>query len=59
MKTYGGVDIEIRVLTSALAGGEWLASRRGFFTPGKESPVPIGYEAGWGAEPVWTMSVFK
>jgi hypothetical protein len=20
----------------------------------KESPIPIGYEAGWGPEPVWT-----
>jgi hypothetical protein len=23
--------------------------------PGKEPPVPIGYEAGWAPEPVWTM----
>jgi len=22
--------------------------------PGKEPPVPIGYEAGWALEPVWT-----
>jgi hypothetical protein len=21
--------------------------------PGKEHPVPIGYEAGWASEPVW------
>jgi hypothetical protein len=30
METYGGVDVEIHVfLTSALARGEWLASRPG------------------------------
>jgi hypothetical protein len=22
--------------------------------PGKKNPVPIGYEAGWASEPVWT-----
>jgi hypothetical protein len=56
MKTYGGVDVQIHVsLTSALAGGEWSASRPGRFTPGKEPPVPIGKEAGWAPEPVWTL----
>jgi hypothetical protein len=35
MKAYGGVDVWILIfLTSALAGGEWLASRPGSFTPG-------------------------
>jgi hypothetical protein len=35
MKAYGGVDILIHIfLTSSLAGGEWLASRSGRFTPG-------------------------
>jgi hypothetical protein len=35
MKTYGGVDIKIHLfLASALAGGEWSASRPGRFTPG-------------------------
>jgi hypothetical protein len=29
-------------LTSALAGGEWSASRPGRFTSGEEPPVPIG-----------------
>jgi hypothetical protein len=34
MKTYGGVDLEIHVFsTSALAGGEWSASRPGRYTP--------------------------
>jgi hypothetical protein len=43
MKTYGGVDVYIHILlTSALDGGEWSASRPGRSTPGKEAPVPIG-----------------
>jgi hypothetical protein len=38
MKTYGGVDVEIRVfLTSALVRGEWSASRRCLFTPGERA----------------------
>jgi hypothetical protein len=33
MKAYGGVDVYIHIfLTSALAGGEWLASCPGRFT---------------------------
>jgi hypothetical protein len=47
MKTYRAVYVYIHVfLTSALVGGEWPASRPGRFTPGKEPPVHIGYEAG-------------
>jgi hypothetical protein len=39
MKMYGGVDVQIHnFLTSALAGGEWSASRPCRFTPGKEPP---------------------
>jgi hypothetical protein len=38
-------------LTSALDGGEWSASRPGRALP----PVPIGREAGWAPEPVWTQ----
>jgi hypothetical protein len=35
MKTYGVVDVQIRVfLTSALVGGEWSASWPGRVTPG-------------------------
>jgi hypothetical protein len=54
--TYGVVDIWIIVfLTSALVGGEWSASRPGRLTPpGKERAVPIGWEAGWTSDPVWT-----
>jgi hypothetical protein len=33
MKTYGGVEIHV-FLTSALAGGEWSASRPGPSIPG-------------------------
>jgi hypothetical protein len=44
MKVYEGVDVQIHIfLTSALAEGEWSASRPSRFTPGKkEPPVPIG-----------------
>jgi hypothetical protein len=43
-------------ITSALDGGEWSASRPGrALTPGKGPPVPIGQEAGWAPEPVWTQ----
>jgi hypothetical protein len=36
MKTYGGVDVQTHAfLFSALAGGEWPASRPGRFTPGE------------------------
>jgi hypothetical protein len=39
MKAYGGVDVYIHVFfTSALAGGEWSASRPCRFTPGERSP---------------------
>jgi hypothetical protein len=42
-------------LTSALDGGEWLASRLGrALAPRKGPPVPIVQEAGWTPEPVWT-----
>jgi hypothetical protein len=32
------VEVQIHVLTSALVGGEWLASRPGRFTPEERSP---------------------
>jgi hypothetical protein len=39
MKVYGGVDVYIHIfLTSALAGGEWSASRPGLFTVGERAP---------------------
>jgi hypothetical protein len=45
-------------LTSALDGGEWSASRPGrALAPEKGSPVPIGQEAGWAPETVWTQKL--
>jgi hypothetical protein len=42
--------------TSALDGGEWSASRPGRALPPREgSPRPIGQEAGWAPEQVWTQ----
>jgi hypothetical protein len=42
----------------ALDGGEWSASRPGrALPPGKGPPVPIGEEAGWAPEPVWTQRI--
>jgi hypothetical protein len=36
MEAYGGMDVQIHIfLTSALAGGEWSASRPCRFTPGE------------------------
>jgi hypothetical protein len=47
-------------MTSALDGGEWSASRSGrALPPGKGPPVPIGQEAGWAPEPVWTQRLDK
>jgi hypothetical protein len=47
MKTYGGVDVEIHIfLTSALAGGEWSASRPCRFNPG-ESATGTHWIGGW------------
>jgi hypothetical protein len=38
MVVYGGVDVYIHILlTSALAGGEWSASRPLRFTPGERA----------------------
>jgi hypothetical protein len=38
MKTYWGVEVQLHALTSALDGGEWLASRPGRFTPRERAP---------------------
>jgi hypothetical protein len=39
MKMYGGVEVKIHVfLTSALAAGEWSASRSCRYTPGEIAP---------------------
>jgi hypothetical protein len=41
--------------TGTLEGSDWSDSRTGRFNPGEGVPVPIGYEAGWDLEPVWTL----
>jgi hypothetical protein len=39
MKTYGGVKVELHILlTTALVGGQWSASRNGRFTPWETAP---------------------
>jgi hypothetical protein len=45
----------IALLTSALEGGGWSASRPGHVTPGKH-PESIVQEAGWTPGPVWTCA---
>jgi hypothetical protein len=43
-------------MTSALDGGEWSVSHPGHtLALGKGPPVPIGQEAGWAPELVWTQ----
>jgi hypothetical protein len=40
VSVYGGVDVQIHIfLTSALAGGEWSASRTGRYNPGERAPL--------------------
>jgi hypothetical protein len=47
MKAYGKVDIQIQVFfSSALAAGEWSASRPGRFTPAERAPG-THWIAGW------------
>jgi hypothetical protein len=61
MEAFGGggrKKSSYSFLTSALDGGEWSASRPGrALPPGKGPPVPIGQEAGWALEPVWTQGL--
>lgn len=47
-KTYGGVEIELHMLTLALEASEQSASCLGHFIP-----VPIEYLAEWGIVPLW------
>jgi hypothetical protein len=42
MRVDEGVDVYIHIFfISALAGGEWSASRPGRFTPGKRTPSTL------------------
>jgi len=42
------------VLTSALVWGDWSGLHPGRFVHGNEPSVPIGWEAEWAPETVWT-----
>jgi hypothetical protein len=47
MKAYGRVAVYVHIfLTSALAGGEWLVSRSGHFTP-RETAPDTHWIGGW------------
>jgi hypothetical protein len=48
MKAYGGMNALIHIfLTSALAGGEWSASRSCHFTPVERAPPGTHWIEGW------------
>jgi hypothetical protein len=57
MEAQGGIVYSSNsFMTSALDGDQWSVSLPGRALPqGKEPPVPIGNEAGWAPEPVWTQ----
>jgi hypothetical protein len=48
-------DITPSFLTLALDVGDWTSLRRGRLPSEKEPPIPIGWEAGWAPEQVWTI----
>ena len=49
MKAYRGRRSTAPLILNFHLGGEWLTSRTGHFTPGKE---PTEQEAGWAPESV-------
>jgi hypothetical protein len=56
MKTSrGGMDVRTHVFLTFALDGEWSASLSDHFTPGERTPVPMGCEARWAPEPVWTI----
>jgi hypothetical protein len=56
-RRLGGEDVQfLIILNFGTRWGEWSASRPGrALPPVKGPPVPIGQEAGWAPEPVWTQ----
>jgi hypothetical protein len=50
MKVYGGVHVYFHIFLPFA----WMEVSGQLNPLGKEPPVPIGYEAGWDPEPVWT-----
>jgi hypothetical protein len=59
MEAQGGEDVYLLLIHGlGTRWGGWSASRSGrALTPGKGPPVPIGQEAGWAPEPVWTQEI--
>jgi hypothetical protein len=54
MNKYGGIKLQLQTfMYSALDGGECSALRFGRLKSGET--VPIGYEAEWDPEPIWTL----
>jgi hypothetical protein len=55
----GGGREEVWLLLILNLGTRWglvvSVTTRSRFTPGERTPVPIGQEAGWAPEPVWTQ----
>jgi hypothetical protein len=53
---WGGEEYSsYSLLTSALDGVSGQRHAPAALCPGKRPPVPIGQEAGWAPEPVWTQ----
>jgi len=46
MKTYGGVEVQLHTLTSALDGGDWSPSHPDRFTLGESPLYPLDKDAG-------------
>jgi hypothetical protein len=59
MKTpRGRGSIASTFTISALDASEWLAWRTGrVLPPGKAASIPIGQEAVWALQPVWTQKL--
>jgi hypothetical protein len=55
MKAYGEEEVTPKFLTSAPDGIQWWASLPDRFTPRKEPLAPIGEDAQWDPERVWTL----
>jgi hypothetical protein len=47
MNAYGGMALNLHALLFKILSGSELSASR--------APVPIGYEAVWAPEPVWTL----
>jgi hypothetical protein len=54
MKTYGGVELYVHALTSALDAGEWSASLHFRFISGERDPDTHWIGGWWDSEPFWT-----